>query len=151
MMNKKLIQWLYGSIKGKLFWLILTLLVLYASNVLLLHSFDVDILHNRRKSYVYNPDSLFFPLIITDTFQNMKLYKKQGHKFRDVMYTPPNNNELLPSSHTSGYIIDSYASIPDTIYATGYYVKTLADLQMIVEYSGRNIRILSYYYYKPIF
>ena len=93
-------------------------------------------------------DSLDYPIIVLGRFEDMKLYKDKSKQGRDVLFgcdfSDTSNPNHVPKAHTSQYIADHYADIPDTIWANGYYVMSIAALSMMIEYDGTLIVIESY-------
>lgn len=104
---------------------------------------------SERYIYVNTVDTLDVPIIITESFKDLMLCKVSERYGNNMLYSK-DTTAALPRSvghpHTSPYIERNYRNIPDTIFATGYYVKSIAELKMMVDYDGRNIRIMSYRY-----
>jgi hypothetical protein len=106
--------------------------------------------HNRDYIYVSDADTLETPIFMREEFEDMKLYKvpqPYGDELH-VLYDGTKGLSGRGTPHISPYIYNHYDSLPDTIYADGYYVKTAQQLTMMVELPGKNIRILSYRYKK---
>lgn len=96
----------------------------------------------------HEADSLTYPVIVLGRFEDMKLYKSKNAKGRNVLYgcdfSDTSNPDHVPKAHTSKYIHEHFSEIPDTIWATGYYVMSPAALSMMIEYDGTLIVIESY-------
>lgn len=93
-------------------------------------------------------DSLKYPVIVLGRFEDMKLYKSKHAKGRNVLFgcdfSDTSNPNHVPKAHTSQYIQEHFSEIPDTIWATGYYIMSTAALSMMIEYDGTLIVIESF-------
>jgi len=139
--------------------------------VFVYHNID-DMCISKADDYIYviNADTLKYGDVILKRFVNLKLFKVKDHYAYNILYNKDSSvvKEYLKrnpkpshidsdiiemhlnrgSGYLSRYIEFNYKYIPDTIIANGYEVMHVSDFEVMQEYLGQRLLILSYKYKK---
>jgi len=129
-----------------------------------------NIIYKNTYIIVNKADSLNKGDVILRKFENLKLFK-QKNKYNDKLFynkditvirnfikrnphTFEDSTDRIEShlkygeSYDSPYLVQNYDYLPDTIIANGYHIMYASDFEVMQEYIGKQIRIMTYKYKK---
>lgn len=125
---------------------------------------------NEKYIFINVADTLNKGEVILRRFENLKLFKMKN-KYNDKLFYNKDievvRNYIRRNPHTfydsnfrisshlkngepyeSPFLVKNYYSLPDTIFANGYQIMYASDFEVMQEYIGRQIRVMSYKYKK---
>lgn len=144
--------------------------IIFLLLVIILFVFLKNNIFKSKYIYVYKADNLIKGDVILRKFENLKLFK-QKNKYNDKLFynkdievvrnfikrnphtfsdsTDRINSHLKNGeSYESTYLVKNYYTLPDTIFANGYQIMYASDFEVMQEYIGKQIRVMSYKYKK---